>query len=213
MNVLANLVLGFGVVLTPTNLLVALIGCVVGTAVGELPGLGPTATISLLLPVSVYLDRTSSIILMSGIYYGAMYGGSITSILIKIPGEAASVITCLDGYQMARRGRAGAALGVSAFGSFSPDHCSDRHCLQPRSRRRLCSAPLKRPPCSFSVCPDSGIGEGPGRALPIGLGLLLGTVGVDPSPAKAVVFDVTPLRDGFGIAVVAMGLFGSAKSC
>ena len=118
MDVLANLALGFGVVLTPTNLLVALIGCVVGTAVGVLPGLGPTATISLLLPVSIYLDRTSSIILMSGIYYGAMYGGSITSILIKIPGEAASVITCLDGYQMARRGRAGAALGISAFGSF-----------------------------------------------------------------------------------------------
>ena len=118
MDVLANLALGFGVVLTPTNLLVALIGCVVGTAVGVLPGLGPTATISLLLPISVYLDRTSSIILMSGIYYGAMYGGSITSILIKIPGEAASVITCLDGYQMARRGRAGAALGISAFGSF-----------------------------------------------------------------------------------------------
>src|SRR5262245_55662244 len=118
MDVLQNLALGFDVVLTPTNLLVALLGCFLGTAVGVLPGLGPTATISLLLPISVYLDRTASIILMSGIYYGAMYGGSITSILIKIPGEAASVITCLDGYQMARKGRAGAALGLSAFASF-----------------------------------------------------------------------------------------------
>src|SRR6185436_12631080 len=118
MDVLTNLALGFGVILTPTNLLVALIGCVVGTAVGVLPGLGPNATISLLLPISVYLDRTSSIIMLSGIYYGAMYGGSITSILVKIPGEAASVITCIDGHEMAKRGRAGAALGMSAFDSF-----------------------------------------------------------------------------------------------
>ena len=94
MDIFANLALGFGVVMTPGNLLVALVGCIIGTAVGVLPGLGPTATISLLLPISVYLDRTSSIILMSGVYYGAMYGGSITSILIKIPGEAASVVTC-----------------------------------------------------------------------------------------------------------------------
>ena len=110
--------MGFGVAATPLNLLIALVGAFVGTAVGVLPGLGPTATISLLLPNSVYLDRTGAVILMSGIYYGAMYGGSITSILIKIPGEAASVITCIDGYQMARKGRAGAALATAAIGSF-----------------------------------------------------------------------------------------------
>ncbi len=129
MDILHNLAMGFQIVLTPTNLLVALLGCLVGTAVGVLPGLGPTATISLLLPVSVYLDRTSSIILMSGIYYGAMYGGSITSILIKIPGEAASVITCLDGYQMARKGRAGRSARYQRIRQFrrrDRRHAGDR---------------------------------------------------------------------------------------
>jgi putative tricarboxylic transport membrane protein len=218
MDVLANLVLGFGVVLTPTNLLVALIGCVVGTAVGVLPGLGPTATISLLLPVSVYLDRTSSIILMSGIYYGAMYGGSITSILIKIPGEAASVITCLDGYQMARRGRAGAALGISAFGSFFAGIVATIGIafLGPRiASVALLFGPVEKAALLFlGFVLILGIGEGSkkkGLAM-IGLGLLLGTVGVDlVSGEERFVFDISPLRDGFGIAVVAMGLFGVSE--
>ena len=125
-----------------------------------LPGLGPTATISLLLPISVYLDRTSAIILLSGIYYGAMYGGSITSILIKIPGEAASVITCLDGYQMARRGRAGAALGISAFGSFVAGILATIGIAWRRPRRsrawRWPSARSRRPRCWCSACPDPG---------------------------------------------------------
>jgi TctA family transporter len=218
MDVLTNLALGFGVVLTPTNLLVALIGCVVGTAVGVLPGLGPTATISLLLPISVYLDRTSSIILMSGIYYGAMYGGSITSILIKIPGEAASVITCLDGYQMARRGRAGAALGISAFGSFFAGIVATIGIafLGPRiASVALLFGPVEKAALLFlGFVLILGIGEGSrkkGLAM-IGLGLLLGTVGVDlVSGEERFVFDVSPLRDGFGIAVVAMGLFGISE--
>jgi putative tricarboxylic transport membrane protein len=148
MDVLANLVLGFGVVLTPTNLVVALIGCVVGTAVGVLPGLGPTATISLLLPVSVYLDRTSSIILMSGIYYGAMYGGSITSILIKIPGEAASVITCLDGYQMARRSASARSARFSP-GSLQPS--ASPSSAQGSRASRCCLDRSKNPRCCFSA--------------------------------------------------------------
>src|SRR3954466_6058552 len=118
MDFLNNLALGFSISLSPTNLGVAFLGVLLGTAVGVLPGLGPAATISLLLPITIGIDHTAAVIMLAGIYYGAMYGGSITSILVRIPGEAASVITCIDGYQMARKGRAGAALGISAFGSF-----------------------------------------------------------------------------------------------
>ena len=100
------------------NLLFCFLGVFMGTLVGVLPGLGPTAAISLLLPVSFHIPPVSSIIMLAGIYYGAMYGGSTTSILVNMPGEAASVITCLDGHQMAKKGRAGAALGIAAFGSF-----------------------------------------------------------------------------------------------
>ena len=218
MDVLANLMMGFGVVLTPTNLLIAFVGCVVGTAVGVLPGLGPTATISLLLPISVYLNRTSAIILFSGIYYGAMYGGSITSILIKIPGEAASVITCIDGYQMARKGRGGAALGISALGSFVAGILATIGIawLGPRvANVALLFGPIEK--ASLLVLGFVlilGIGEGSklkGLAM-IGLGLFLGTVGVDlVTGDERFVFGVPGLRDGFGIAVVAMGLFGISE--
>ncbi|MEI7672795.1 MAG: tripartite tricarboxylate transporter permease, partial [Deltaproteobacteria bacterium] len=111
MDFLANLSQGFAVALSPWNLLFAFVGAVIGTAIGVLPGLGPPASIALLLPVTYKMDPTSGIIMLAGIYYGAMYGGSTTSILLNIPGEAASVVTCLDGYQMARQGRAGTALG------------------------------------------------------------------------------------------------------
>src|SRR5512145_2631155 len=115
---LQNLYLGFSVALTPGVLLYAFIGCIIGTLVGVLPGIGPLAGISLLLPASFGLDATSAIVLLAGIYYGAMYGGSTTSILMRIPGEAASVMTCIDGYEMTRQGRGGAALAIAAVGSF-----------------------------------------------------------------------------------------------
>jgi len=118
MDFFSNLQLAFSVIFQPDNLLFCFIGCLIGTLVGVLPGLGPVATISLLLPSTFHISPVSAIIMLGGIYYGAMYGGSITSILVNIPGEAASVVTCLDGYQMARQGRAGPALGISAFGSF-----------------------------------------------------------------------------------------------
>src|SRR5215208_4051162 len=115
----AGLWQGFGIAFTAVNLLWAFIGCVLGTAVGVLPGLGPAATIALLLPISLKMGSPiTAIILMSGIFYGAMYGGSTTSILLKIPGEAASVVTCIDGHEMAKKGRAGPALGISAIASF-----------------------------------------------------------------------------------------------
>src|SRR5574341_2466782 len=115
---LTSLAYGFGIALQPENLLYCLIGVAMGTLVGVLPGIGPTATIALLLPATFKLHPVSAIIMLSGICYGAMYGGSTTSILLNIPGEASSVVTCLDGYQMARQGRAGPALGISAMGSF-----------------------------------------------------------------------------------------------
>src|SRR5690606_35601469 len=109
---------GFSVALTPANLAFTFLGCLLGTVVGVLPGLGPAAGIGLLLPITFNMDPTSALIMMAGMYYGAMYGGSTTSILINTPGEAGSVMTALDGYQMARNGRAGAALAVAAIGSF-----------------------------------------------------------------------------------------------
>src|ERR671911_3195063 len=116
---LHNLYVGFSVALAPNVLLYAFVCCVIGTLVGVLPGVGPLAGISLLLPASFGLDPTSAIVLLAGIYYGAMYGGSTTSILMRIPGEAASVMTCIDGSAMARKGRAGAALCIAAVGSFT----------------------------------------------------------------------------------------------
>src|SRR5688500_2597754 len=109
---------GLATALQPANLMFAVIGCVIGTAVGVLPGLGPVAATAMLLPVTAGLGPIPSIIMLAAIYYGAMYGGTITSVLVNVPGEAASVVTCLDGYQMAKQGRAGAALAVAAIGSF-----------------------------------------------------------------------------------------------
>jgi len=119
MELLSNLGLGFATAATPANLLVCLIGVMLGTLIGVLPGIGPLATIAMLLPATYKMaDPTSALIMLAGIYYGAQYGGSTTAILVNLPGESSSVVTTLDGYQMARQGRAGAALGISAIGSF-----------------------------------------------------------------------------------------------
>src|SRR5688572_21471190 len=118
MDVFNSLWLGLGVALQPMNLLFCFAGVFIGTLIGVLPGIGPVAAMSLLLPITFNVTPEAAVIMLAGIYYGAMYGGSTTSILVNIPGEAASVVTCLDGYQMARRGRAGPALGISAIGSF-----------------------------------------------------------------------------------------------
>ena len=117
-QLIANLSLGFSVALTLNNLMYCLIGCLLGTLIGVLPGIGPVATIAMLLPATFTLPPESSLIMLAGIYYGAQYGGSTTAILINIPGESSSVVTALDGYQMARQGRAGPALATAALGSF-----------------------------------------------------------------------------------------------
>jgi len=118
MDVLNNLFYGFSIGLQPVNLLFCFLGVLLGTLVGVLPGLGPMGAIAILLPTTFRMSPLTAIIMLAGIYYGAMYGGSTTSVLVNIPGEAASVVTCLDGHEMAKRGRAGAALGIAAFGSF-----------------------------------------------------------------------------------------------
>ena len=118
MDLIDNLWLGFTVAVSWVNLLFCLIGVLVGTLIGVLPGLGPVTTIAMLLPITYYLEPVTALIMLAGIFYGSQYGGSTTSILLNMPGEASSVVTCLDGHQMARNGRAGAALAVSAIGSF-----------------------------------------------------------------------------------------------
>src|SRR3954469_16139640 len=118
MDLLTNLSIGFGVAFTPINLLYAFIGCMLGTLIGVLPGIGPVATIAMLLPATSALPPVSALIMLAGIYYGAQYGGSTTAILVNLPGESSSVVTCIDGYQMAQKGRAGAALAIAAVGSL-----------------------------------------------------------------------------------------------
>ncbi|KDC81596.1 tripartite tricarboxylate transporter permease, partial [Bordetella bronchiseptica] len=118
MELLQNLALGFSVAFTPENLLYALLGCVLGTLVGVLPGLGPVPTIAMLLPITYVLPPVAGLIMLAGIYYGTQYGGSTTAILVNLPGETSAVVTVLDGHQMARNGRAGAALALAAIGSF-----------------------------------------------------------------------------------------------
>ncbi len=218
MEFLANLGSGFAVALHPWNLLCAAIGAIIGTAIGVLPGLGPPATVALLLPVTYKMDPASAIIMLAGIFYGAMYGGSTTSILLNIPGEAASVVTCLDGYKMARKGRAGAALGVSAIGSYIAGTASvfGLSLVAPA----LASFALKfGPPEYFSLVllgllmavylSEESVSKGLAMAA---LGLLLGTVGIDPvHGATRFTFGISRLLDGFDFVILAMGLFGISE--
>jgi putative tricarboxylic transport membrane protein len=207
---------GFSLAVTPINLLFGVIGAVLGTAVGVLPGLGPAATISLLLPLSYALGSTlTATIMLAGIYYGAMYGGSTTSILLNIPGEAASVVTCIDGYQMAKQGRAGPALGISAIGSFIAGTAGVvglTFVAPPLSAFALKFGP----PEYFSLTILglmlatylSGSSILKGLIMTI-LGLLLATVGMDPvTGSTRYTFGFLILEDGFDFLTLGMGLFG-----
>ena len=218
MDLIASLVQGFSVSLAPLNVFYCLIGVAVGTAIGVLPGLGPTATISLLLPITYRMDAVSAIIMLSGIFYGAMYGGSITSILVKIPGEAASIVTCIDGYEMARRGRAGPALGIAAFGSLIAGIFATAGLAV--FGPLLAGVALQFGPAEYTALVTLGLvlvtnvsGGSPPRALlMVGLGLLCSTVGLDPiAGSERFTFGSLYLQDGFDIAIMAMGLFGVAE--
>jgi putative tricarboxylic transport membrane protein len=215
MGILDNLILGFNVAMSLNNLFFCFLGVFIGTLIGVLPGIGPVATISLLLPVSFGMDPVTSIIMLCGVYYGAMYGGSTTSILVNIPGEAASIITCLDGYQMARNGRAGPALGMSAFGSFIGGTVSviGLMLLAPLLARYA----LKFGPPEYFALMFFGLtmvtylcmGSVLKGLVMAAAGIAVSTIGQDPisGVTRFTVGSIT-LMDGFGIVPAAMGIFG-----
>ncbi|OGP65153.1 MAG: transporter [Deltaproteobacteria bacterium RBG_13_47_9] len=218
MEALQNILYGFSVALTPVNLFYCLLGCIIGTLVGVLPGLGPAAAISLLLPATFRLDITGAIIMLAGIYYGAMYGGSTTSILVNIPGETSSVMTCIDGYQMAKQGRAGPALGIAAFGSLIAGTISviGLMLLAPI----LAEGALRFGPpeyftlmiMSLSLTTYLARGSMVKALMMACLGLILGVIGSDPVTGKLrFVYNITVLRGGLGMVPVLMGLFGVAE--
>ena len=210
--------LGASVAFEPSNLFYCFVGVFIGTMVGVLPGIGPVGTMAILLPTTFGISPTTAIIMLAGIYYGAMYGGSTTSILVNLPGEAASVVTTLDGYQMARQGRAGPALGISAFGSFIAATLSIialQFIAVP-----LASAALRfGPPEYFSVMVLAFViltylaQKSIVKALMMAaLGALVGTIGLDViTGMPRFTFDIPELLDGVGLVPLAMGLFGISE--
>ncbi|KTT15553.1 tripartite tricarboxylate transporter permease [Pseudacidovorax intermedius] len=214
-NLISNLATGFGVAVTWTNLLYCLIGCILGTLIGVLPGIGPVATIAMLLPATYALPPVSALIMLAGIYYGAQYGGSTTAILVNLPGESSSVVTCIDGYQMARQGRAGPALAAAGLGSFFAG-CVGTVILAAFAPP-LTELAFKFGPAEyFSLMVLGLIGAvvlASGSLLKaiamVVLGLLLGLVGTDVNSGVArFSFDIPELTDGIGFIVVSMGVFG-----
>ena len=218
MDVINDLLQGLAVALTPANLFYCLIGCLWGTVVGVLPGLGPLAGLTLLLPLTYKLDPASAIIMLSGIFYGAMYGGSTTSILLRIPGEAASIVTCIDGHEMAKQGRAGPALVVAAIGSFIGGTLS------------VVGLMLFAPPLAKAMLKVGPAAEFALMLLALGVmsvistssslktlamilvGLLLATIGIDPlSGFPRYTFGSLQFADGINFVAMALGLFGVSE--
>ncbi|HKB73564.1 MAG TPA: tripartite tricarboxylate transporter permease, partial [Burkholderiales bacterium] len=218
MELFHNLAVGFEVALTFQNIFYCLMGCLLGTLIGVLPGIGPVATIAMLLPVTFTLNPTSALIMLAGIYYGAQYGGSTTAILVNIPGESSSVVTCLDGYQMARQGRAGPALGIAAIGSFFAGCVAT--VIIALFAPPLAEVALKFGPAEYFSLMVLGLiaatvlahGSLIKAIAMVILGLLLGLVGTDVNSGVArFSFGVSELSDGIGFVSVAMGVFGFAE--
>src|ERR1700752_4244151 len=215
MDLLGNLVLGMQVALSFQNLLYAFFGCMVGTLIGVLPGIGPVATIAMLLPITFHLPPTAALIMLAGIYYGAAYGGSTTAILVNLPGESSSVVTAIDGYQMARQGRAGPALAVAALGSFFAGTVATL--IIAAFAPPLAELAFKFGPAEyFSLMVLGLIGAvvlASGSLLKaiamIILGLLLGQINTDVISGTArYSFDIPQLTDGINFVAIAMGVFG-----
>jgi putative tricarboxylic transport membrane protein len=218
MDTLHHLYAGFLSAMSPAYLAYALVGCALGTLIGVLPGLGPSAGTAILIPLTFKLDPTGAIIMLAAIYYGAMYGGTITSVLINVPGEAASVVTCIDGHQMAKQGRGGTALGIAAIGSFIGGIVATVALV-------LVAPPLARfalsfgPPeffalMLFGLCLVSGLAGGSMLAalLMTVLGLILAMIGIDPvRGAPRFAFEIPDLYDGVGFIPAVMGLFGISE--
>jgi putative tricarboxylic transport membrane protein len=217
-GVFENIALGCQVAFSMGNLIYCFLGVLIGTLIGVLPGIGPVGTISLLLPVTFGISPTSAIIMLAGIYYGAQYGGSTTSILVNIPGEATSVVTCLDGYQMARQGRAGPALGIAAFGSFIAGTIGTIIVM-------LVAVPLSSvalrfgPPEYFSlivlalaILSFLAHGSVVKAIIMAILGVSLSQIGIDGVTGRTrFTFGLIDLQDGLGLVPVVMGLFGIAE--
>ena len=218
MDLFNNLMLGFSVALTLQNLWFCFVGCFLGTLIGVLPGIGPLATIAMLLPITFNVPPVSALIMLAGIYYGAQYGGSTTAILVNLPGETSSVVTCLDGYQMARQGRAGPALAIAAIGSFFAG-CVCTLIIA------LFGPPIAEMALKFGAPEYFSLmlmglvtaavlahGDMVKSLAMVALGLLLGVVGTDVNSGMArYSFGVPELTDGIGFIVIAVGVFAVSE--
>jgi putative tricarboxylic transport membrane protein len=214
MEVFQHLVFGFGVALSLQNLLYCLAGCLLGTLIGVLPGIGPLATIAMLTPITFTISPVGALIMLAGIYYGAQYGGSTTAILVNLPGETSAVVTCIDGYQMARKGRAGPALGIAAIGSFfAGTVCTLIIALCGPS---IAEIALEFGPAEYFSLMLMGLvaaamlaqGDMVKSLAMVVMGLVLGTVGTDVNSGwRRFSFDIAELVDGIGFVVVAVGVF------
>ncbi len=217
-SIISNLALGFSTALTFQNLALCFVGCLIGTLIGVLPGVGPIATIAMLLPITFGLDPTGALIMLAGIYYGAQYGGSTTAILVNIPGEATSVVTVLDGHEMAKQGRAGAALGIAAIGSFIAGTVSTL-VIAALGLPLTKLAQLFGPAEYFSLMIMGLVfamvlarGSLLRAFAMIVLGLVLSTIGTDlETGEERLTFGIERLSDGLEFVVLAMGVFGFAE--
>lgn len=218
MDLLGNLALGFSVAASATNLGFCLLGVFVGTLIGVLPGIGPVATMAMLLPATFHVAPVSALIMLAGIYYGAQYGGSTTAILARVPGEASSLVTALDGYKMALKGRAGAALAIAAIGSFFAGTVSTL--LVAMFGPALSKVALQFGPSDYFALMVLGLvaaivlasGSLLKAVMMILVGILLGLVGTDPnSPLPRMSFDVPALAEGINFVCLAVGLFGLSE--
>ena len=219
MELFERIIFGFSVALLPINLLYGFVGTLLGTIIGVLPGLGPVATISILLPVTFALEPQQAMIMLAGIYYGAQYGGSTTAILVNLPGESSSVVTCIDGYQMARQGKAGLALATAALGSFFAGTCATL--VIAAAAPQLAELALEFGPADYFslmifglvgavILARGSVVKAIGMIL---IGILLGTIGIDVnSSVPRFTFGIPQFGDGIEFAVVAMGLFGIGET-
>ena len=218
MELFHNLIFGFSIALSFQNLLYCFLGCLLGTLIGVLPGIGPLATIAMLMPITFSISPVAALIMLAGIYYGAQYGGSTTAILVNLPGETSAVVTCMDGYQMARQGRAGPALAIAAIGSFfAGTVCTLIIALFGPSIAELA---LKFGPAEYFSLMLMGLvaaavlaqGDMVKSLAMVAMGLLLGTVGTDVNSGwRRFSFDIGELMDGIGFVVVAVGVFALAE--
>ncbi|MBS0257528.1 tripartite tricarboxylate transporter permease [Agrobacterium sp. 16-172Ci] len=217
-DLFSNIILGFGVAVTPVNLFYCLLGVTLGTMIGILPGIGPSATVALLLPITYTMPDTAALIMLAGIFYGAQYGGSTTAILVNLPGESSSVVTCIDGYAMARQGRAGVALATAALGSFFAGTVATVLIVvvaKPLSAIALAFGPadyfsLVIFGLLFAVFLSSG---SPVKAVGmVAFGIALSLVGIDPtSGEQRFTFGMAELFDGIDFVVLAIGLLGVSE--